>query len=57
MKTFTIYYHDLNEKAKKELLEFVGETDPREMNWTDNEYMDIFPLAFYDVEEDGDDRT
>lgn len=57
MKTFTIYYHDLNEKAKKELLEFVGQSDPGEMNWTDNEYMDIFPLAFYDIEEDGDDRT
>ena len=57
MKTFAIYYHDLNEKAKKELLEFVGETGPSEMNWSDNEYMDIFPLAFYDIEEDNDDRT
>lgn len=52
MKTFKIYYHDLNEKAQKELLEFVGETDPSEMNWSNNEYADIFPIAFYDIEED-----
>lgn len=57
MKAFAIYYHDLNKKAQKELLEFVGQSDPGEMNWTNNEYMGIFPLAFYDIEEDGDDRT
>ncbi len=57
MKTFTIYFHDLNEEAQKELLEFVGEADPSEMNWSNNKYADIFPIAFYDIEEDGDDRT
>ena len=57
MKTFTIYFHDLNEEAQKELLEFVGETDPSEMNWSNNKYADVFPIAFYDIEEDGDDRT
>ena len=48
MNTFKIFYSDLNEDAKKRLLEAVGVSDPKEMNWD----MDILPLAEYPVEED-----
>lgn len=48
MKTFEIFFNDLNEEAKKRLLEFVGETDPKEMNWD----IDLVPLASFDFEED-----
>ena len=42
---FEIYFSDLNEKAQKELLEFVGESDPKEMNWD----LDILPIAIYET--------
>lgn len=48
MKTFEIFFSDLNENAQKELLEFVGEDDPKEMNWD----VDLVPLASFDFEED-----
>lgn len=46
MKTFEIYFNDLNEKAQKELLEMVGANDAKEMNWD----MDIIPIATFDFE-------
>lgn len=48
LKTFEIYFNDLNEDAKKELLEMIGVDDPKEMNWDIN----ICPIAIYDVEVD-----
>lgn len=47
MKTFEIYFNDLNEKAQKELLEMVGVNDAREMNWD----IDILPIATFDFED------
>ena len=47
MKTFEIYFNDLNENAQKELMELVGIDSPSEMNWD----MDICPIAMYDFEE------
>ena len=43
MEDFPIYFSDLNEDAQKRLLEFVGESDPKEMNWD----IDMCPLAYY----------
>ena len=40
---FEIYFSDLNEDAQKRLLEAVGETDPKEMNWD----IDMCPIALY----------
>lgn len=48
MKTYEIYFSDLNEKAQKELLELVGAESPAEMNWD----LDILPIAYFDIEED-----
>lgn len=50
MKSMPIYFSDLNEAAQKELLEFVGVEDPKDMNWD----VDILPLAYYDVEDTSD---
>ncbi len=47
MKSFEIYFNDLNEEAQKALLELVGVTDPSEMNWD----LDIVPLAIVDFED------
>lgn len=47
MHTFEIFFSDLNEEAQKRLMEVVGITDPKEMNWD----MDILPIATMDVEE------
>lgn len=44
---FEIYFSDLNEKAQKEVLEFVGVSDPKEMNWD----IDINPIAIYEIED------
>ena len=38
-KTFEIYFDDLNDEAKKRLLEFLGLKSPREEN------LDVFPIA------------
>ncbi len=46
MKTFEIYFNDLNEKAQNELLEMVGVDNASEMNWD----MDIIPIATFDFE-------
>lgn len=41
MKEFNIYFSDLSDDAKKELMEFVGVKNPKEMNWDE----DLVPLA------------
>ena len=51
MKTFKIYFSDLNEDAQKRLLEAVGQKEPKDMNWD----VDICPIAMYDFEENPDD--
>lgn len=48
MKTFEIYFSDLNEDAQKRLLEAVGVEEAKEMNWD----ADICPIAAYDFEEE-----
>ena len=51
--SFDIFFSDLNDKAKKELLDAVKAKSPEEMNWD----MDILPLATVDFElEDIDDQ-
>ena len=40
---FDIYFSDLNEDAQKRLLEAVGVSSPKEMNWD----MDIVPMCSY----------
>lgn len=50
MKTFEIYFSDLNENAQNRLLEAVGADTPKDMNWD----MDICPIAMYDFEENPD---
>ena len=46
MKTFEIYFSDLNEDAQKRLLEAVGTETPADMNWD----IDMCPIAMYDFE-------
>lgn len=46
MKTFEIYFSDLNEKAQNELLEMVGIDNASEMNWD----IDVIPIATFDFE-------
>lgn len=46
MKTFEIYFSDLNEDAQKRLLEAVGVETAADMNWD----IDICPIAMYDFE-------
>lgn len=40
---FEIFFSDLNDDAQKRLLEAIGETDPKEMNWD----IDMCPIALY----------
>ena len=47
LKTFEIYFNDLNEKTQKNLLVFVGAEEPKEMNWD----LNIVPIATFDYEE------
>jgi len=51
MKTFEIYFSDLNDDAQKRILEMVGVDTPADMNWD----MDIIPIAFVDFEVEDDD--
>ena len=46
LKSFDIYFSDLNEEAQKELPELVGATDPSDMNWD----IDMCPIAIYETE-------
>ena len=46
MKTFDIYFSDLNEESKKRLLDFVGAKSASDMNWD----MDILPIAQFDAD-------
>ena len=48
MKTYEIYFSDLNEKAQKSFMEFLGINDPKEANMD----MDIIPIATVDIEEE-----
>lgn len=48
MVTVEIYFNDLKPDKQKELLEAVGATDPKEMNWDGY----FSPLAIIDFEED-----
>ena len=50
MKSFEIYFSDLNEDAKQRLLDFVGAKDASDMNWD----IDMCPIAIYDVEFEDD---
>ena len=50
MKTFEIYFSDLNKDAQKRLLEAVGAETPADMNWD----IDMCPIAMYDFEENTD---
>ena len=49
MKTVEIYFKDLNPEKQKELLDAVGMSDPKEMNWDGY----FCPLTILDFE-DGD---
>lgn len=46
LKSFEIYFSDLNKNAQKNLLELVGAKTPSDMNWD----IDMCPIAIYDVE-------
>lgn len=46
MKTFEIYFSDLNKDAQSRLLKAVGAESASDMNWD----MDICPIAMYDFE-------
>lgn len=48
-----IYFNDLNDKAKAELLDAVRAKDAKEMNWD----IDIFPLATLDFELEDEDEA
>ena len=47
MKTYEIYFTDLNETAQKSFLEFLGIDNPKEANMD----MQILPIATIDIEE------
>lgn len=47
MVSFEIYFHDLSEKAQRELMELVHIDHPSEMNWD----IAMCPLAVYETEE------
>lgn len=47
---FEIFFSDLNEDAQKRILEAVGETDPKEMNWD----IDMCPIALYPLPNEGE---
>ena len=46
LKSFAIYFSDLNEDAKRRILEFVDAEDPSDMKWD----LDILPIAIYEIE-------
>ena len=48
MKTFEIYFSDLNISSQKELMRIIGIKDPKECNWD----LDIVPIAIADFEEE-----
>jgi len=45
---FNIYFSDLNEDAQKRLMEAVGITDPKDMNWD----IDMCPIAVYSTQKE-----
>lgn len=48
LREFEIYFSDLNKDAQRRLLEFVGEDDPKEMNWD----IDMCPIGIYSIEDE-----
>ena len=46
MKTFDIYFSDLNIDAQKRLMDAVGISSPSEANWD----IDMCPIAIYEFE-------
>jgi len=46
MKTFDIYFSDLNIDAQKRLMDAVGISSPSEENWD----IDMCPIAIYEFE-------
>lgn len=50
MSSFNIYFSDLNEDAKKRLLDFCELSDPKEANWD----LDIIPIAVFDYEKENE---
>lgn len=53
MKTIEIYFGDLIPEKQKELLDAVGASDPKEMNWD----IPTFPVAVVDLEESADENS
>lgn len=52
MKTFEVFFSDLNEDAQRRLLDAVGAENAKEMNWD----MDILPIATYYFEVEGENK-
>ena len=48
MKTFEIFFNDLNTEAQHALLNLVGAESPKDMNWD----LDIVPLATIEFEDE-----
>ena len=48
IQTFEIHFSDLTDAAQEELMDLVGISDPKEMNWD----LDIVPIASADFEEE-----
>ena len=48
MKTFEIFFSDLNTEAQQNLMDVVGIKDPKEMNWD----IDMCPIAILEYEDD-----
>ena len=48
MKTFEIFFSDLNTEAQRNLMDVVGIKDPKEMNWD----IDMCPIAILEYEDD-----
>lgn len=44
--TFEIHFNDLKPEVQEELLDFMGISDPKEMNWD----IDTVPIAILNVD-------
>ena len=52
MKTFKIYFNDLNEDAQKRLLKEAKVDNPKDVNW----FLDIYPIAFLMYEDEEEEK-
>ncbi len=52
MKSFNIYFSDLNQEAQKRLLDTFDLSSPKDANWDS----DIMPIATIDIGVDGEER-